>query len=62
MGSLGTPYGFSALLKEGYKHFSESVQINIDACKDLARLTRTSMGPDGELVMVCLMILLIYQI
>lgn len=44
------PYGLSSMLKDGHKHFSgvdEAVMKNIDACKALAQITRTSMGPNG---------------
>lgn len=47
----GTPYGIGSMLKEGHKHFSgvqEAVVKNIEACKGLAQITRTSMGPNGE--------------
>lgn len=46
----GVPYGLQAMLKEGHKHFSgvdEAVIKNIDACKGLAAITRTSLGPNG---------------
>lgn len=39
------------MLKEGHKHLSgleEAVLKNIEACKQLAQITRTSMGPNGE--------------
>ncbi|WP_411023269.1 TCP-1/cpn60 chaperonin family protein, partial [Salmonella sp. s51228] len=42
--------GFSSMLKDGAKHMSgvdESVFRNIDACKDLYQLTKTSFGPIG---------------
>jgi T-complex protein 1 subunit theta len=48
--AMGTPYGLQAMLKEGHKHFSgvdEAVIKNIDACKGLAQITRTSLGPNG---------------
>lgn len=44
------PYGLQAMLKEGHKHFSgveEAVMKNIEACKALSQITRTSMGPNG---------------
>eukprot|EP01026_Neomeris_dumetosa_P015515 TRINITY_DN1593_c0_g1_i4.p1 TRINITY_DN1593_c0_g1~~TRINITY_DN1593_c0_g1_i4.p1 ORF type:complete len:397 (-),score=69.15 TRINITY_DN1593_c0_g1_i4:88-1230(-) len=50
MSTLGMPYGLQAMLKEGYKHLSgveEAVLKNIDACKELAQVTRTSLGPNG---------------
>lgn len=39
------------MLKEGHKHFSgveEAVMKNIEACKGMAQITRTSLGPNGE--------------
>ena len=48
--SSGLPYGLQAMLKEGYKHLSgleEAVLKNIEACKQLSMITRTSMGPNG---------------
>ena len=48
--ALGTPYGLQAMLKEGHKTLSgvdEVVLKNADACKTLAQITRTSLGPNG---------------
>eukprot|EP01017_Pseudomicrothorax_dubius_P004049 TRINITY_DN1072_c0_g2_i10.p1 TRINITY_DN1072_c0_g2~~TRINITY_DN1072_c0_g2_i10.p1 ORF type:complete len:541 (+),score=198.85 TRINITY_DN1072_c0_g2_i10:156-1778(+) len=45
---LNTSYGFQGLLKEGSRHYSgldESIFKNVEACKDLADLTKTSLGP-----------------
>lgn len=45
------PYGLQSMLKEGHKTFSgveEAVLKNIEACKGLAAITRTSLGPNGE--------------
>lgn len=42
--------GLSGLLKEGTKHVSgldEAVLRNIDACRQLAALVRSSLGPNG---------------
>jgi hypothetical protein len=47
---MATPYGLGSMLKEGHKHFSgveEAVMKNIEACKALSQMTRTSMGPNG---------------
>ena len=47
--------GFSALLKDGARSFSgseEAVLRNIEACKDLSNLIRTSYGPIGMNKMV----------
>ena len=51
----GLPYGLQAMLKEGHKHLSgleEAVLKNIEACKQLSQMTRTSMGPNGMNKMV----------
>lgn len=53
--AMGMPYGLQAMLKEGHKHLSgleEAVLKNIEACKSLAQITRTSMGPNGMNKMV----------
>ena len=45
------PYGVQSMLKEGHKHLSgleEAVLKNIDACKQLSVITRTSLGPNGN--------------
>ncbi|XP_059647312.1 T-complex protein 1 subunit theta [Cornus florida] len=44
------PYGMQSMLKEGHKHLSgleEAVLKNIEACKQLSTITRTSLGPNG---------------
>ena len=44
------PYGLQAMLKDGHKHMSgmeDAVFRNIDACKQLSVITKTSMGPNG---------------
>ena len=51
MSTAGLPYGLSAMLKEGHRHYSgldEAVYKNIDACKQLAAIVKTSMGPNGK--------------
>ncbi|KAK9824017.1 hypothetical protein WJX72_006993 [[Myrmecia] bisecta] len=51
----GMPYGLQAMLKEGHKHLSglhEAVLKNIEACKGLSNITKTSMGPNGMNKMV----------
>lgn len=51
---MGTmPYGLTGLLKEGYKLYSgisEVVQKNIEACKELSQITKTSIGPNGYVI------------
>lgn len=49
------PYGIQSMLKEGHKHLSgldEAVLKNIEACKELSAITRTSLGPNGMNKMV----------
>ncbi|PNY05643.1 T-complex protein 1 subunit theta-like protein [Trifolium pratense] len=48
-------FGMQSMLKEGHKHLSgldEAVLKNIDACKQLSTITRTSLGPNGMNKMV----------
>ena len=48
---VSAPVGMQAMLKDGHQMFSgldEAVLKNIDACKQLSLLTKTSMGPNGE--------------
>ncbi|XP_065875525.1 T-complex protein 1 subunit theta-like [Euphorbia lathyris] len=55
MGFSSQPYGIQSMLKEGHKHMSgldEAVIKNIDACKQLSTITRTSLGPNGMNKMV----------
>ncbi|KAM7493325.1 hypothetical protein LguiB_027934 [Lonicera macranthoides] len=55
MGFQMQPYGIQSMLKEGHKHLSgldEAVIKNIDACKQLSTITRTSLGPNGMNKMV----------
>ncbi|GAB9463860.1 T-complex protein 1, theta subunit [Globisporangium polare] len=47
---LNVAGGLSSLLKDGHKHFEgvdEAVAKNIDAVKQLAAITRSSLGPNG---------------
>jgi T-complex protein 1 subunit theta len=53
--SLNSAYGFQNLLKDGYKHYAgleESMLRNIEACKQISNMTRTSLGPLGMNKMV----------
>lgn len=53
MATAGLPYGLQAMLKEGHRHYSGlegAVYRNIEACKALASIVKTSMGPNGECV------------
>lgn len=53
--SLNTQYGINTMLKEGHKHYSgleEALLKNINACKEIAKLTKTSLGPNGMKKMV----------
>ncbi|RKO96642.1 T-complex protein 1, partial [Caulochytrium protostelioides] len=43
--------GFTQLLKDGYQHsqgLDEAVYRNIQATRDMAQITRTSLGPNGR--------------
>ena len=45
-----TAGGLTSLLKDGYKHFSgldDAIVRNIEACRGLAVITRTSLGPNA---------------
>jgi hypothetical protein len=49
-------YGIQTMLKEGHRHLSgleEAVLKNIDACRELSAITRTSLGPNGESCSAC---------
>ena len=59
--ALSTKSGFSNLLKEvfiiikGHKHYGgveEAILKNIQACKDISNMTKTSLGPNGMKKMV----------
>ena len=46
---LSTATGFQNMLKDGYRHYAgleEAILRNIEACKEIANLTRTSYGPN----------------
>lgn len=46
---LNTSSGFQNLLKDGYRHYAgleEAILRNIEACKEISTLTRTSFGPN----------------
>ena len=56
MGTAGLPYGLQSMLKEGHQHLAgmdEAVYRNIEACKQMSQITKTSMGPNGELMYSC---------
>lgn len=43
------------MLKEGSRHYSgleEAILKNINACKEISNMTRTSLGPNGMKKMV----------
>ena len=53
-GDWAPSYALS-FLQDGHKHLSgleETVLKNIDACKQLSKMTRTSLGPNGMNKMV----------
>ncbi|KAI3854593.1 hypothetical protein MKX03_005189 [Papaver bracteatum] len=48
-------FGINSMLKQGHRHFSgldEAVMKNIDGCKQISAITRTSLGPNGMNKMV----------
>lgn len=52
---LSTAQGFQGLLKEGSRHFSgleEAILRNIEACKGISDMTKTSYGPNGAKKMI----------
>lgn len=59
-------YGIQSMLKEGHKHLSgldEAVIKNIDACKQLSTITRTSLGPNGNIFLyICALFLFLIEI
>ncbi|XP_075638911.1 T-complex protein 1 subunit theta [Castanea sativa] len=55
MGLQMQSHGIQSMLKDGHKHLSgldEAVLKNIEACKELSNITRTSLGPNGMNKMV----------
>ena len=49
---LNSGAGFNGLLRSGYKSFSgtqDAIIRNINACKELSTIHRTSLGPNGTL-------------
>ena len=46
---LSTKQGFQGMLKDGYRHYQgleEALNRNIEACKSITNITRTSYGPN----------------
>ncbi|KAK4582093.1 hypothetical protein RGQ29_025313 [Quercus rubra] len=55
MGLQMQSHGIQSMLKEGHRHLSgldEAVLKNVEACKALSIITRTSLGPNGMNKMV----------
>lgn len=53
----------SQLLKEGTRHLAgvdEAVLKNIDAVRDMSKISRTSLGPQGTLVLPMRIIYTVY--
>ncbi len=47
---LRSDTAFSGLLKEGYRHYQGEYDVtinNIEACKSISEITKTSYGPQG---------------
>lgn len=52
---LSTSYGFQGMLKDGYKHYQgleEALYRNIEACKAISEITKTSFGVNGMKKMI----------
>ncbi|CAD8076657.1 unnamed protein product [Paramecium sonneborni] len=52
---LSTAAGFQSMLKEGARHYQgleEAILKNIQACKEISNMTKTSLGPNGMKKMV----------
>lgn len=52
---LSTSAGFQNLLKEGFRHYAgleEAILRNIEACRKISDMTKTSIGPNGMKKMV----------
>lgn len=48
--SVPLPPGFASMLKDGARHFQgldEAVYRNLEACKELAKTTKSAFGPNG---------------
>ena len=57
MSLVNSGAGFNGLLRNGYKSFSgtqDAVIRNIDACRELCAIHRTSLGPNGRLCVNCI--------
>lgn len=57
MSQVNSGAGFNGLLRNGYKSFSgtqDAVIRNIDACRELCAIHRTSLGPNGRLCVSCI--------
>ena len=57
MPQVNSGAGFNGLLRNGYKSFSgtqDAVIRNIDACRELCAIHRTSLGPNGWLCVSCI--------
>ncbi len=47
---LSTSQNFQSFLKDGYRHYSgleEALYRNIEACRAITNITKTSFGPKG---------------
>ncbi len=57
--------GLPQMLKDGYQHsagLEEAVYRNIQATKELTEITRTSLGPNGECLVLPLLSGLLRQV
>lgn len=52
---LSTSYGLQGMLKEGHRHYvglEEAILRNIEACREISNITKSSFGPNGMKKMI----------
>jgi len=52
---LSTSYGLQNMLKEGHRHYAgleEAILRNIEACREVSKITKSSFGPNGMKKMI----------
>lgn len=52
---LSTSYGLQGMLKEGHRHYAgleEAILRNIEACREVSKITKSSFGPNGMKKMI----------
>lgn len=52
---LNSNYGLQSMLKEGHRHYQgleEAILRNIEACREVSKITKSSFGPNGMKKMI----------